>query len=151
MIVEGAFGERLEEERQRLGLGKGEMARAGAVSAAAYTNYLKGERTPDLTALQAWAKAGVDPLYIAIGQRIPALLSPEEELILGGYRKLDARGRAGVLGLISGMQPQQSKPPRAGNVFHGKVGNIIEGDYHQEKPLTINMGGGKKKRAKSAE
>ncbi|MGD7289246.1 helix-turn-helix domain-containing protein, partial [Ralstonia pseudosolanacearum] len=59
--------------------------------------------------------------------------------------------RAGVLGLISGMQPQQSKPPRAGNVFHGKGGNIIEGDYHQEKPLTINMGGGKKKRAKSAE
>ena len=149
MIVDGAFGDRLEEERQRLGLGKGEMARAGGVSAAAYTNYLKGERTPDLAALQAWAKAGVDPLYITIGQRMLALLSPEEEVILGGYRKLDARGRAGVLALIGGMQPVARHAIE--NKFAGKVGSVIQGDYHQDQPLTINMGGSKKKRAKREE
>lgn len=143
------FGARLEEERARLGLSKGDMAQAGGVSAPAYSFYLRGERIPDLAALAAWAEAGADPLYIAIGQRMPALLSPEEEMILGGYRRLDARGRAGVLGLISGMQ----SPVRDSyhTKFAGKVGQVIEGNYHQDKPLTINVGGGKKKTKRAKE
>lgn len=150
-VVDMSFGTRLEEERQRLGLNKGEMAQAGNVSASAYGNYLRGERIPDLAALAAWTEAGADPLYIAIGQRIPTLLSPEEEMVLGGYRKLDARGRTGVLALITGMQPLAKH--NIENNFAGKVkvGSVIQGDYHQDQPLTLHMGGSKKKRAKREE
>lgn len=135
-----SFGDRLEEERSRLGLKKGQMADAGKVAASTYTSYLQGDRIPDLNALVAWAEAGVDPLYVALGRRMPDLLAPEEEMILAGYRQLDARGRAGVLGLIGGMQAPAGASIRVG----GDVGQYFEGN--QSGPVSIDMSKGKKKR-----
>ncbi|OAI58298.1 transcriptional regulator [Ralstonia solanacearum] len=144
------FGARLEEERERLGLNKGAMAQAGSISAGTYSNYLRGERVPDLAALAAWARAGADALYIALGKRTPALLPAEEEMVLAGYRKLDAQGRAGVLALIGGMQPKAAKKVKTRNemVFHGSVGDVknISGDYHETRHQTVQSGSGKKKR-----
>lgn len=134
------FGDRLEEERSRLGLKKGQMAEAGNVAPSTYTSYLQGDRVPDLNALVAWAEAGVDPLYVALGRRMPDLLAPEEEMILSGYRRLDARGRAGVLGLIGGMQAPTATSIRVG----GDVGQYFEGD--QTGSVSIDMSKGKKKR-----
>ncbi|SOZ15568.1 putative TRANSCRIPTIONAL REGULATOR, lambda-like DNA-BINDING REPRESSOR (fragment) [Cupriavidus taiwanensis] len=47
------------------------------------------------------------------------------------------------------MQPPVAPPGRTGMVFHGQVGEVknIEGDYQQNEPVTINVGG-KKKRTK---
>ena len=135
-----SFGDRLEEERSRLGLKKGQMAEAGHVAPSTYTSYLQGDRIPDLNALVAWAEAGVDPLYVALGRRMPELLAPEEEMILSGYRRLDARGRAGVLGLIGGMQAPAGTSIRVG----GDVGQYFEGD--QTGSVSIDMSKGKKKR-----
>lgn len=135
-----SFGDRLEEERSRLGLKKGQMAEAGNVAPSTYTSYLQGDRIPDLNALVAWTEAGVDPLYVALGRRMPDLLAPEEEMVLSGYRRLDARGRAGVLALIGGMQPAGGTSIRVG----GNVGQYFEGD--QTGPVSIDMSKGKKKR-----
>jgi transcriptional regulator with XRE-family HTH domain len=135
-----SFGDRLEEERSRLGLKKGQMAEAGNVAPSTYTSYLQGDRIPDLNALVAWAEAGVDPLYVALGRRMPELLAPEEEMVLSGYRRLDARGRAGVLGLIGGMQAPAGTAIRVG----GDVGQYFEGD--QTGSVSIDMSKGKKKR-----
>ncbi|QCX49851.1 helix-turn-helix domain-containing protein [Ralstonia pseudosolanacearum] len=141
MIVDDHnFGDRLEQERKRLGLKKGEMAEAGSVSASAYGNYLRGERVPDLAALAAWTNAGADPLFIATGYHSPNLLTPEEEMVLAGYRKLDARGRAGVLALIGGMQSQVGATIKV----QGKVGQYIDGNHTGS--TSIDMGSGKKKR-----
>lgn len=134
------FGERLEEERARLNLSKAAMAQAGDVSASAYSNYLRGARVPDLAALASWASAGVDVLYVVSGRRMPDLLTPEEDVVIGGYRKLDARGCAGVLALIGGMQEQQ---PAADVRVKGDVGQYVAGDV--TAPFTIDMG--KKKRS----
>lgn len=134
------FGGRLEEERDRLGLKKGQMAEAGKVAPSTYTSYVQGDRVPDLNALVAWAEAGADPLYIALGQRMPGLLAPEEEMVLGGYRKLDARGRAGVLALIGGMQPQGGTSIKV----QGDVGQYVDGPINT--PFTIDMRKEKKKR-----
>jgi len=135
MNVESAiFGERLEEERARLNLSKAAMAQAGDVSAGAYSNYLRGARVPDLSALASWAGAGVDVLYVVSGRRLPDLLTPEEEVVIGGYRKLDARGRAGVLALIGGMQ----EPSAADVRVKGDVGQYVAGDV--TAPFTIDMG-----------
>ncbi|WP_024977425.1 helix-turn-helix domain-containing protein [Ralstonia pickettii] len=134
-----SFGDRLEEERSRLGLKKGQMAEAGNVAPSTYTSYLQGDRIPDLNALVAWAEAGVDPLYVAVGRRVPDLLAPEEEMVLSGYRRLDARGRAGVLALIGGMQPQTNTSIKV----QGEVGQYIDGDH--TGPSHIDMRKGPKK------
>ncbi|SPK73070.1 Phage DNA-binding protein [Cupriavidus taiwanensis] len=140
-VEDEVFGQRLEEERARLKLSKAAMAQAGDVSAGAYSNYLRGTRVPDLAALAAWSSAGVDVLYVVVGRRMPDLLTPEEEVVLGGYRKLDTRGRAGVLALIGGMLDQSSANVR----IKGEVGQYVEGDLTVTQPFTINMGRKKKK------
>lgn len=142
MISDSNFGDRLEEERTRLGLKKGQMAEAGRVAPSTYTSYVQGDRIPDLNALVSWAEAGADPLYIALGRRMPGLLTPEEELVLAGYRKLDTRGRAGVLALISGMQAPAATSIRVS----GNVGQYFEGDQTGEVKIDMTGSRGKKKR-----
>lgn len=135
-VETGVFGERLEEERARLNLSKAAMALAGEVSAGAYSNYLRGARVPDLAALAAWASAGVDVLYVVIGRRMPDLLTPEEELVLGGYRKLDTRGRAGVLALIGGMQ----HPASGADVqIKGDVSQVVHGGMTVTTPMSFTI------------
>ncbi|SPR99533.1 helix-turn-helix domain-containing protein [Cupriavidus taiwanensis] len=134
-VVIAGVGDRLEEERGRLGFKKGEMAQAGNVSASAYGNYLRGERMPDVAALAAWASAGVDPLYVTIGRRMPTLLTPEEEFVLGGYRKLDERGRAGVLALIGGMQPAASTDVQ----IKGDVSQVVHGGMKVTTPMNFTI------------
>ena len=138
---------RLVEERDRLGLTQVEMAKTGGVAFRTYCDYEAGKSEPRASFLAQAAAAGVDVLYVLTGAHSGAQMAPEEEMVLAGYRKLDARGRAGVLGLISGMQP----PVRDSyhTKYAGKVGQVIEGDYHHDKPLTINVGGAKKKAKRS--
>jgi len=65
------IGKRLEEERERLGKKKGEMAALGGVVGSAYTNYLEGNRAPDADFLVSIASAGADIQYILTGRRMP--------------------------------------------------------------------------------
>lgn len=69
--------------------------------------------------------------------------------MLAGYRALDARGRAGVLALIGGMQPVAETKHRTEMVFKGAVGNVNQGDYHQNEALTLNVGSKPKRKAKA--
>lgn len=66
------INERLLEERNRLGLNKGEMAQAGGVANSTYSNYENGNRSPDADFLAAIAKAGCDVLYIVTGVKASA-------------------------------------------------------------------------------
>ena len=140
---------RLVEERDRLGLTQVEMAKTGGVAFRTYCDYEAGKSEPRASFLAQAAAAGIDVLYVLTGAHSAARMAPDEEMVLAGYRKLDARGRTGVLALIGGMQPVAKHAIE--NKFAGKVGSVIQGDYHQDQPLTINMGGGKKKRAKRDE
>jgi transcriptional regulator with XRE-family HTH domain len=65
----GAVGERLKEERLRLGMKQLEFAAAGGVGKNAQINYESGERQPDSHYLQAIAAVGVDCQYILTGVR----------------------------------------------------------------------------------
>jgi transcriptional regulator with XRE-family HTH domain len=72
------IGARLEEERDRLGKKKGEMAAIGGVAASAYTNYLEGNRAPDAEFLASIAEAGADVQYILTGVRSISLACKPE-------------------------------------------------------------------------
>lgn len=137
------FGLRLKEERQRLQMTQTELAAVGGVQKQAQLLYEKGERKPDVAYLHAVSDRGVDVLYVVTAHRSPALLSPEEELLLSGYRSLDTKGRAGVLGLIGGMTRPEGVHTTMS--FKGPVGQQIQGDVTYTGSVDLKVGGVKKK------
>lgn len=65
------IGERLKEERVRLGYNQGDFAAIAGVAKTSQFNYEKGERSPDAAYLAAVAEKGVDVLYVVTGRRTP--------------------------------------------------------------------------------
>lgn len=130
-----SIGARLKEERERLGYSQPAFAALGGASKGSQLAWEKGTATPNAEFLNLVAAVGVDVLYVVTGQRDQSKLAPEEDVVLAGYRKLDARGRAGVLALIGGMQEQQ---PTTDVRVKGDLGQYVAGDV--TTPFTIDMG-----------
>ncbi|NMY95614.1 helix-turn-helix domain-containing protein [Pseudomonas proteolytica] len=63
------IGERLKEERVRLGFNQAEFAAFAGVAKTSQFNYEKGERSPDADYLAAVSAQGVDILYVVTGER----------------------------------------------------------------------------------
>lgn len=141
------IGARLREERERLGYNQLDFAAIGGASKRSQIDWEQGKLVPNAEFLAMVAAAGADVLYILTGERASSALSKDERELLSGYRGLDIRGKAGVLGMIDGMSaaPSSAAAPRIGSVqFHGAVGQQITGDI--TAPQTINVSGGKKKK-----
>lgn len=64
-----SVGERLREERQRLGLSQERLAGVASVAKNTAINWEKGASSPPASALIAFAEAGADALYILTGRR----------------------------------------------------------------------------------
>jgi len=91
------IGERLREERARLGLNQGDFAAVAKVSKTTQFNYEKGERSPDAAYLEAVATAGVDVLYVLTGNRSGLSenrLADDESMLLNQYRAMEDSDRA---------------------------------------------------------
>ncbi len=137
------FGERLRAERQRLKLNQDDFSAFGGVKKRAQVSYEQDERSPGAEYLSALASKGVDVMFLLTGQYTAGTLSEDESELIAGYRSLDVRGKAGALGMISGM----TMPKETGKaVFHGSVGQVVEGDQHNTAPLNFTLGSGKKKK-----
>lgn len=67
-----SIGERLREERTRLGLNQAQLGEVGGVQKQAQLKYEKGERHPDAQYLAAVAAKGVDVLYVLTGKPVGA-------------------------------------------------------------------------------
>lgn len=67
-----SVGERLKEERLRLGLSRGEFGALGGVKEQAEGRYERGDRPPDTDYLEGLWAARVDIFYIITGQRLDA-------------------------------------------------------------------------------
>lgn len=65
------IGDRLKEERERLGFNQTDFAAQAGASKNSQYNYEKGERSPDAAYLSAVADQGVDVLYVVTGERTP--------------------------------------------------------------------------------
>lgn len=105
-IQMSGIGDRLREERERLGLSQGAFGELGGVKANAQGNYEKGERFPDAAYLAAIAEKGVDVLYVVTGNRTPLAhesISADEADILKRYRKLSEADRAGASRMLMGL------------------------------------------------
>jgi len=65
------IGDRLKEERERLGFSQTEFSAVAGASKNSQYNYEKGDRSPDANYLAAVADKGVDILYVVTGERKP--------------------------------------------------------------------------------
>ena len=84
-----SLGERLLEERERLGLSQPALAEVCGVTMRSQRNYEKDERQPDATYLAALTTTGADVLYVLTGTRSfapPPALKPDEAALLDNYR-----------------------------------------------------------------
>lgn len=95
------LGERLKEERTRLGLSQSDFAALGGVKQHAQFQYEKGMRRPNFDYLSALAGAGVDVWYLLTGEKGARLESSEERLIIAGFRGLDRSKREALLVLFT--------------------------------------------------
>ncbi|OEC69647.1 transcriptional regulator [Pseudomonas sp. AP19] len=94
------IGDRLKEERERLGFNQTELAAIGGASKNSQYNYEKGERSPDATYLASVTNEGVDLLYVVTGERKPTKaesITVDEAQLLESYRLMDGADKQSLL------------------------------------------------------
>lgn len=139
-----AIGERLEEERKRLGIkNKSAMASAGGVVPSAYSNYVDGTRAPDGGYLVAISEVGADVQYVLTGVRSSAALAPDERLLLDKYRASSQAGKDAILGAALG-QGQAGFTQK----YAGGVGQVVESVAGDGLSFNVTMPTDKTKRVK---
>ncbi len=87
------IGERLREEREKLGFNQADFAAIGGATRKTQYNYETGERAPDGGFLAAIAAAGADVQYILTGIRSgnapgAVVLDREETILVDHYRHI---------------------------------------------------------------
>ncbi|WP_070888139.1 helix-turn-helix domain-containing protein [Pseudomonas argentinensis] len=100
------IGDRLREERVRLGFNQADFAAVAGVAKTSQFNYEKGERSPDAEYLAAIAEKGVDVLYVIAGRRTPAAadaISEAEADLLVCFRQLSDEEQKHTRKMISAL------------------------------------------------
>ncbi len=114
------IGERLAEERKRLGYNQTDFAEIGGIKRASQVNYETNRRSPDSEYWEGIAKIGVDVQYILTGIRSANLYQVAEE-------------RADY-----GVPPSKSpKPHPVDPVVHAGVLAAVE-EYLEEQQSTMS-------------
>lgn len=133
-----SIGERLRQERERIGLTQPVLADLVGSSKRTVIDWEKGVSYPNALALSVLAKSGIDFGYVVTGVPAGDALEPDEGRLLALYRLASTNVQAAVMAaLAAGMAPQR---PSADMhvVVHGSVGQQITGGNHA--PQTINVG-----------
>lgn len=138
-------GERLREERTRLGMNQTQFAAVASVGKTTQINYESDARAPDTTYLAAIAKIGADVQYIVTGVRSAATLSQDESELLERYRSAPLVVKAAAVAALTAGSTAEKKAARREQVFHGNVGSVtkVEGNLDQ-RGLRISVGKKKK-------
>lgn len=125
------FGERLKSERKRLGFSQDAFAAVGGVRKQAQISYEQGKTLPDIGFMAAVSKIGVDVSYVIFGSPTADALTPDEQQVLEGFRRLDVVGKARVLGVLEGAAPAEVGRKNATHIIAGGgIGQHITGDIH---------------------
>ncbi|WP_019411222.1 helix-turn-helix domain-containing protein [Pseudomonas psychrophila] len=106
------IGDRLKEERERLGLNQTELAAVAGASKNSQYNYEKGERAPDAAYLAAVAEKGVDILYVVTGVATPQVVegfTVAEDKLVNQYRALADADKKAVHRIVGAMWEVSTK------------------------------------------
>lgn len=131
-------GERLREERDRLGMNQTAFAAQGGVQKRAQINYEANERKPDTAYLEAIAKVGADVQYIVTGARSGAALTGDEQALLALFRAAPLAVKAAAMGALQGASAATAQQQKADahyegskQVFNGNVGDVAGRDINK--------------------
>jgi len=100
------IGERLKEERNRVGANQTVFAEQCGVTKNTQLAYEKGERSPDANYLASASAAGIDVLYVITGERKPQpadSISAREATLLGFFRQLPENEQANLVRTASAL------------------------------------------------
>lgn len=104
------IGDRLREERDRLGLSQPKLAAIAGTTKQTLFSWETGKTAPDGFQLSALGGAGVDLLYVLTGQRSGSALSPEEQTVLSFYRSASKEVQRAALGALIGANAPAQAP-----------------------------------------
>jgi transcriptional regulator with XRE-family HTH domain len=128
-----SIGERLKEERDRLGFNQTAFGAIGGVQKQAQLKYEKGERFPDADYLAAISKIGADVQFIVTSIRCPSALSDDESELVARFRKAPLAVKAAALaGLEAGGMPvatRERQTPET-QVVTGSGNRVAGRDFH---------------------
>lgn len=106
------IGERLREERVRLGFNQADFAAIAGVAKTSQFNYEKGDRSPDAEYLAAVAQRGVDILYVVTGVLTPQVVegfTVVEDQLVNRYRTLPQADQEAIHRIVDAMWELSSK------------------------------------------
>jgi transcriptional regulator with XRE-family HTH domain len=106
MISADRVGDRLREERERLGLNQTEFGVRLGVSRGTQKNYELGASSLDLRYVSALEEQGADAAYILTGRRstpIGQLLSAAEEELITQYRSITSFDQEAIRRFLQAM------------------------------------------------
>ena len=104
------LGERLREERERLGYAQPAFAAIAGAKKHAQINWEKGAAFPNAAALAAWSEVGLDVLYVVTGQRSqsapPQALLPEgDRILLANFHAAPPQVQTGIETTLGAFAP----------------------------------------------
>lgn len=122
------IGERLLEERTRLGLTQLDLAARYGATPSALSNAERGEREPSTACLHSLLAAGGDPLFVLFGVRVSEIASDLTPIELLDWRSLSQVVRWSIDGALRGMDQNTLSDPEtlkklyeiARTVYHNK-------------------------------
>ena len=128
-----SIGDRIREERDRLGFNQTAFGAIGGVRKQAQLKYEKGERFPGADYLAAIAKVGADVQYVVTGQRASSALAADEQELVGLFRAAPLAVKAAAIGALRGAEVAQQKNTQkvskgVGQQFNAGVGTVTSGD-----------------------
>ncbi len=111
-------GERIKEERERLGFNQADFAAIAGATRKTLFNWESGTASPSTPALAAWAAVGLDVLYVVTGQRSQPVapmpdLSPRVRALVDNYEHTDEAGRK-IIEAAAFAAAQSKKAARGG-------------------------------------
>ena len=111
MSFDAHCGDRLRQERDRLGQSQQGLAELIGVQRAMLSRYERGLVEPGAGVLMRLAGAGVDVSFVLFGARSAdaRTLTPEEAALLDNYNAADERGRAAARSVLDALAQPQPK------------------------------------------
>lgn len=105
------IGERLAEERSRLGMNQTDFAALASVTRKTLFGYETGVRAPDAGALASWCEAGLDVSYVVTGHRTVSTASARRVSRLEPALSDRARLEAAIGAVEEGLAETRRKLP----------------------------------------
>lgn len=136
-----SIGERLAEERNRIGMSQPDFAALGGRTKKTQIEWEKGEAYPNAAYLAAIAVAGADIQYIVTGIRSANALNADEQELVGYWRAANLAGRAAAVAALTAVAAPTGRIKQKVSGNANQVVGVNTGEVHG-----TDQAGGRRKR-----